>query len=140
MRLKKILKGRTCRKGVQPLTNQLTTHNSRFTTHIKVSRRAAEPQFRFNYSLLTTHNFSLFTLHFSLRNPGVSEAHSFAETCDWRTQGSLIGEAVISEGKTPTIPGFRKRNVSQKRTTGENRDRPYGRGQKSKGYRIRNTE
>ena len=113
MRSKKALKGRTCRKGVQPLTNQLTTHNSRFTTHIKVSRRAAEPQFRFNYSQLTTHNSQFFTLHssyfdsaqhtafrFSLRNPGVSEAYSFAETCVWRTQGSFIGVATISEGKT----------------------------------------
>lgn len=40
------------------------------------------------------------------------------------------------------IPGFRKRNVSQKRTTGENRDRPYGRGQMSRNteYRIANRE
>ena len=61
---------------------QLTSHASRFN------------------SQLTTHNFSLFTLHFSLRNPGVSEAHGFAETCVWRTQGSFIGVATISEGKT----------------------------------------
>ena len=36
---------------------------------------------------------------FSLGYPGVSEAHSFAETCDWRTQGSGIGAATINEGK-----------------------------------------
>ena len=49
------------------------------------------------FSFFTFHS-SLFTLHFSLCYPWISEDHCFAETCDWRKQGSVIGAAKISEG------------------------------------------
>ena len=49
-------------------------------------------------------HFSLFTLHFSLNYPGVSEEQCFAETSEWRTQGSGIGEAAMDEGKTGDLP------------------------------------
>ena len=39
-----------------------------------------------------------FFSHFSLCYPWISEDHCFAETCDWRKQGSVIGAAKISEG------------------------------------------
>ena len=38
-----------------------------------------------------------FILHFQC--PGVSEPWCFAETHEWRTQGSIIGAAIIIEGK-----------------------------------------
>jgi len=51
----------------------------------------------------------LFIFHFL--NPGVSEVRSFAETNDWKTQGSFIGAATINEGKS----GSRRHNKRKKK-------------------------
>ena len=98
---------------------------------------------------------SLFIFH----HPWISEERCFAETKDWRTQGSGIGRSSNGRGQKVNlprssgdeqhitfksgdlnerlkyrilifiIPGFRKNNVSQKRVIGEHRDRELAKRQ-----------